>query len=39
MAETTTIGAINRALAEAMRGDERVIVLGEDVAELSLIHI
>jgi len=33
MAETTTIGAINRALAEAMRGDERVIVLGEDVAE------
>jgi pyruvate dehydrogenase E1 component beta subunit len=33
MAETTTIGAINLALAEAMRGDERVIVLGEDVAE------
>jgi len=33
MAETTTIGAINRALSEAMRGDERVIVLGEDVAE------
>ena len=33
MAETTTIGAINRALAEAMRGDEGVIVLGEDVAE------
>ena len=33
MAETTTIGAINRALAEAMRDDERVIVLGEDVAE------
>ena len=33
MAETTTIGAINFALAEAMRGDERVIVLGEDVAE------
>ena len=33
MAETTTIGAINRALAEAMRADERVIVLGEDVAE------
>ena len=33
MAETTTIGAINRALAVAMRGDERVIVLGEDVAE------
>ena len=27
MAETTTIGAINLALAEAMRGDERVIVL------------
>ncbi|HEX6725032.1 MAG TPA: alpha-ketoacid dehydrogenase subunit beta [Gaiella sp.] len=33
MAETTTIGAINRTLADAMRGDERVIVLGEDVAE------
>ena len=33
MAETTTIGAINRALAVAMRGDERVIVLGEDVVE------
>ena len=33
MAETTTIGAINRTLAEAMRADERVIVLGEDVAE------
>src|SRR6185436_5556329 len=33
MAETTTIGAINLALAEAMRGDERVLVLGEDVAE------
>ncbi len=33
MAETTTIAAINRTLAEAMRADERVIVLGEDVAE------
>ena len=33
MAETTTIGAINRALAEAMRAHEGVIVLGEDVAE------
>ena len=33
MPETTTIGAINRALAEAMRADERVIVVGEDVAE------
>jgi pyruvate dehydrogenase E1 component beta subunit len=33
MPETTTIGAINRTLAEAMRGDERVIVVGEDVAE------
>ncbi len=33
MAETTTIGAINRTLADAMRADERVIVLGEDVAE------
>jgi pyruvate dehydrogenase E1 component beta subunit len=31
--ETTTIGAINRALAGAMRADERVIVVGEDVAE------
>ncbi len=27
------IAAINRTLAEAMRGDERVLVLGEDVAE------
>jgi pyruvate dehydrogenase E1 component beta subunit len=33
MPETTTIGAINRTLADAMRADERVIVLGEDVAE------
>ena len=33
MAETTTIAAINRTLADAMRADERVIVLGEDVAE------
>jgi pyruvate dehydrogenase E1 component beta subunit len=33
MPETTTIAAINRALAEAMRADERVLVLGEDVAE------
>ena len=33
MPETTTIGAINRTLAEAMRADERVIVVGEDVAE------
>ena len=33
MPETTTIDAINRTLAEAMRADERVIVVGEDVAE------
>jgi pyruvate/2-oxoglutarate/acetoin dehydrogenase E1 component len=33
MPETTMIAAINRTLAEAMRGDERVLVLGEDVAE------
>jgi pyruvate dehydrogenase E1 component beta subunit len=33
MPETTTIRAINRALADAMRADERVFVLGEDVAE------
>jgi acetoin:2,6-dichlorophenolindophenol oxidoreductase subunit beta len=33
MAETTTIKAINGALAAAMRADERVFVLGEDVAE------
>ena len=33
MIETTYVKAINRALAEAMRADERVFVLGEDVAE------
>ena len=33
MPETTYIGAINSTLAEAMRADERVFVLGEDVAE------
>jgi acetoin:2,6-dichlorophenolindophenol oxidoreductase subunit beta len=33
MTETTFVEAINRTLARAMRGDERVIVLGEDVAE------
>ena len=33
MPETTYIRAITSALAEAMRGDERVLVLGEDVAE------
>jgi pyruvate dehydrogenase E1 component beta subunit len=32
-AETTFVKAINAALARAMRADERVIVLGEDVAE------
>ncbi len=31
--ETTFVGAIAEALAQAMREDERVIVLGEDVAE------
>ncbi len=31
--EVTFVEAINRTLAHAMRGDERVIVLGEDVAE------
>ncbi|HEY2770091.1 MAG TPA: alpha-ketoacid dehydrogenase subunit beta [Solirubrobacteraceae bacterium] len=31
--ETTFLEAINRTLGEAMRADERVIVLGEDVAE------
>jgi acetoin:2,6-dichlorophenolindophenol oxidoreductase subunit beta len=33
MAETTYIAAITGALADAMRADERVFVLGEDVAE------
>src|SRR6476469_1564822 len=33
MAETTYIKAITRALATAMRADDRVFVLGEDVAE------
>jgi pyruvate dehydrogenase E1 component beta subunit len=33
MPETTYIKAITGTLAEAMRDDERVIVLGEDVAE------
>jgi acetoin:2,6-dichlorophenolindophenol oxidoreductase subunit beta len=33
VSEVTFLQAINRALAEAMREDERVIVLGEDVAE------
>jgi pyruvate dehydrogenase E1 component beta subunit len=33
MTERTYVKAINRALAEAMRADERVLVLGEDVAE------
>jgi pyruvate dehydrogenase E1 component beta subunit len=33
MTETTFVKAINDALREAMRADERVIVLGEDVAE------
>jgi acetoin:2,6-dichlorophenolindophenol oxidoreductase subunit beta len=31
--ETTFVSAVNGALARAMRADERVIVLGEDVAE------
>jgi acetoin:2,6-dichlorophenolindophenol oxidoreductase subunit beta len=33
MAQTTFVAAVNAALAVAMRADERVIVLGEDVAE------
>ncbi len=33
MSETTFVKAVNQALARAMREDERVIVLGEDVAE------
>ncbi len=33
MTETTYVKAINAALAHAMRKDERVIVIGEDVAE------
>jgi acetoin:2,6-dichlorophenolindophenol oxidoreductase subunit beta len=31
--ETTFLAAVNAAVAKAMRSDERVIVLGEDVAE------
>src|SRR5437868_1594493 len=33
MSEATFVEAINRTLARAMRADDRVIVLGEDVAE------
>jgi acetoin:2,6-dichlorophenolindophenol oxidoreductase subunit beta len=33
MTQTTYVKAINGALAQAMREDERVIVVGEDVAE------
>jgi acetoin:2,6-dichlorophenolindophenol oxidoreductase subunit beta len=33
MAEITYVKAINAALSQAMRADQRVIVLGEDVAE------
>jgi pyruvate/2-oxoglutarate/acetoin dehydrogenase E1 component len=33
MVQTTFVKAVNTALAQAMRADERVIVLGEDVAE------
>ena len=33
MPETTYIKAITATLAEAMRADDRVFVLGEDVAE------
>src|SRR6201996_7517360 len=33
MSDTTYVKAINAALAQAMREDERVIVIGEDVAE------
>jgi pyruvate/2-oxoglutarate/acetoin dehydrogenase E1 component len=33
MAETTFVKAVNATLAEAMRADEGVLVIGEDVAE------
>jgi pyruvate dehydrogenase E1 component beta subunit len=33
MTELTYLGAITRTLADAMRADERVLVIGEDVAE------
>src|ERR1700679_1615243 len=33
MIQTTYVQAINAALAQAMRDDDRVIVIGEDVAE------
>jgi pyruvate/2-oxoglutarate/acetoin dehydrogenase E1 component len=33
MSETTYLGAITATLADAMRSDSRVLVLGEDVAE------
>lgn len=33
MAETRYVRAINRALSDAMNADERVIMLGEDIAE------
>ena len=33
MSETTYLSAITRTLAEAMRADPRVLILGEDVAE------
>ena len=33
MSELTYLGAITRTLAEAMRADPRVLVIGEDVAE------
>jgi pyruvate/2-oxoglutarate/acetoin dehydrogenase E1 component len=33
MAETTYVKAVNSTLAEAMRADPRVLVIGEDVAE------
>ncbi len=34
MAELTLVGAINDALRQSMRDDERVVVLGEDVGRL-----
>ena len=33
MAQTTFVKAVNATLAEAMRADENVVVIGEDVAE------
>ena len=40
MAQTVFIEAINQAIAEEMRRDESVFIMGEDIRlALSLIHI